>query len=86
MLMKIGKYYVFYRHFLYGSALAIGTIIGTKGNIEGYIPFICLCIGTMLMAVSIAVSITINRYPDEFERELKDRDIELPSSSSDTCD
>tara|TARA_B100000131_G_C18104239_1_gene607150 strand:+ start:1541 stop:1801 length:261 start_codon:yes stop_codon:yes gene_type:complete len=86
MVGKIGQYYIFYRHFLYGSALTIGTIIGTDGNISGYIPFICLCVGCMLMSVSVFVTVTINMYPEEFERELESRKSNLPSSSSDTSD
>ena len=88
MVIKLGKYYIFYRHMLYGSALCIGTVIGTNGIINNIIPYLFLAIGTILMSISVFVTITVNLYPDEFEKELKERDLEdhLPSSRSDTRD
>ena len=88
MVIKLGKYYIFYRHMLYGSALCIGTVIGTNGIINNIIPYLFLAIGTILMSISVFVTITVNLYPDEFEKELKERDLEdhLPSSGSDTRD
>ena len=88
MVARIGKYYVFYRHMLYGSALCIGTIIGTNGIINTWMPSLCLIIGTLLMSVSVFVTVTVNMYPEEFEREMKERKLNdhLPSSGPDTSD
>tara|TARA_B100000131_G_C17866053_1_gene512186 strand:- start:14 stop:250 length:237 start_codon:yes stop_codon:yes gene_type:complete len=75
MVLKVGKYWIFYRHFLYGSAIAIGTIIGSEGNISNLIVQIFLFIATLLMSTSVFTSIVVNKYPEEFEREMKERDI-----------
>ena len=73
MIFKFGKYLIFYRHFLYGSALTIGTIIGCNGNYSNYIVQIALVLGTLLMSTSVFVTLVVNKYPEEFKRDCKDR-------------
>ena len=73
MVVKLGKYIIFYRHFLYGSALTIGTVIGSNGNYSNYIIQIALVLGTLLMATSVFVTLIVNRYPEDFKREVEDR-------------
>lgn len=87
MVVRLGKYFIFYRHMLYGSALCIGTVIGSS-NLFSTISLICLIIGTILMAVSVFVTVSINLYPEEFKQELKERGLDehLPSSRTNTRD
>ena len=75
MVVKIGKYVVFYRHFLYGSALGIGTIIGAWNSLTEPIVQLLLIISTVLMSVSVFTTIVVNKYPEEFEKEMKKIDI-----------
>ena len=75
MVTKIGKYWIFYRHFLYGSALGIGTVIGARNSLHEPIIQILLIAATLLMSASIFTSIVVNKYPEEFKNELKKRDI-----------
>ena len=75
MIIKIGQYYFFYRHMLYGSALVIGNIIGTQGYLNHILSYIFLGVGTMLMINSVFVSYVVNKFPEEFEKEMnKHRD------------
>ena len=83
MIIKLGKYYLFYRHLLYGSALVIGTIIGTQGIINHTIAYIFLISGGMLMANSVFITFVINMHPEEFKEELKRRAKEQGVDESD---
>ena len=81
MVIKLfGKYWFFYRHMLYGSALVIGTVIGTKGYLNHIMAYVFLTAGIILMISSIFTSFVITMYPDEFERELKNRDEQNESN------
>lgn len=73
MIARLGKYYIFYRHFLYGSALAISYLITTFGfNHSGMFNVALLVAGLLLMLSSIIVSTTINRFPEQFKEEIKE--------------
>ena len=67
---------------LYGSALVIGTIIGTQGYLEHILSYIFLIGGTLLMINSIFISYVINKFPEEFEREMERRDRDEQSSKN----
>ena len=61
---------IFYRHFIYGSALLIGTLIGTKFTLGSW-PTIGLYIASGLFIFSsLLVTWTVNKYPEEFEEEM----------------
>ena len=61
---------IFYRHFLYGSALLIGTLIGTKFTLGAW-PTIALYTASGLFILSsLLVTWTVNKYPEEFEEEM----------------
>ncbi len=72
MITKIGRYFIFYRHFLYGSALLIGTLISIMLTMFSWISLTFLCISILLMFSSLIVTYTINRYPEEFREELQE--------------
>ena len=77
MVFRFGKYIILYRHFFYGSALGIGTAIGGHNQLHNPLVQICLVISVLLMATSIGVTYVVNKYPEEFKRELNDVSDEL---------
>ena len=73
MIAKLGKYYIFYRHFLYGSALVTAASISQFWAGHSGLFLIGLYIsGALLMLSSILVTGTINIHPDEFKEEIKE--------------
>tara|TARA_Y100000034_G_scaffold135510_1_gene207714 strand:- start:6324 stop:6545 length:222 start_codon:yes stop_codon:yes gene_type:complete len=72
MIFKLGKYFIFYRHFLYGSASLIGTIISIELTEYNLVSLLMLIISGLLISSSLIVSYTINKYPHDFTEELKD--------------
>lgn len=73
MVTRIGKYIIFYRHFFYGSALCVGTCIGGFHQLYNPIVQICLIVSLLLMATSIGVTYIVNKYPEEFQNEMRKR-------------
>ena len=71
-MFKFKHYYVFYRHFLYGSALSLGTAIGSNFVMPSLIGIAMYTAGSLLMLSSGVITYTVNRYPDEFVEELAD--------------
>lgn len=70
MVTTLFKRIIFYRHFLYGSAILIGTLIGTNFTSGGWPGVMMYTAAGMFMASSAIVTYTINKYPEEFEEEI----------------
>jgi len=71
-MFKLGNYYIFYRHFLYGSALGVGTYIGMLGKSIGFLSGAFFAASAMMILSSAIVTVTVNNYPEEFIEELRD--------------
>jgi len=61
---------IFYRHFLYGSALLIGTLIGTKFTLGPWLTIVLYIASGLFILSSLLVTWTVNKYPEEFEEEM----------------
>jgi len=61
---------IFYRHFLYGSALLIGTLIGTKFTLGPWLTIALYIASGLFILSSLLVTWTVNKYPEEFEEEM----------------
>ena len=66
-MFEIKDYKIFFRHFLYGSALTIGTLIGTNLNLDNGLTIFMLVMGTLLMIKSCVITWVVNKYPEEFK-------------------
>jgi len=66
-MFEIKDYKIFFRHFLYGSALTIGTLIGTNLNLYNGLTIFMLVMGTLLMIKSCVITWVVNKYPEEFK-------------------
>jgi len=70
MVVKIKKHYFFYRDYLMGSAIIIGTIIGSGGNIFlNILSIIMTTYSLWLIIKGTILNYTVNVFPDEFVRE-----------------
>ena len=69
-MFQIKSYKVFFRHFLYGSAITLGTLIGTGVNLDNSLAVIMTGIGTLLMLKSLVITWVVNKYPEEFKEYL----------------
>ena len=68
MMFKIKGIKIFYRYFLYGSGLIIGTAISQSwSGIDSWLTMMLYIIGSLLMSFSAIITYTVNKYPEEFE-------------------
>jgi hypothetical protein len=73
MVTKLGKYVLFYRHFLYGSALLVSTILHTYiMSTVSWLHIILSITAGLLIGSSFVVTYTVNKYPEEFKNDLSD--------------
>jgi len=71
-MFKFGKYYIFHRHTIYGSALVLGTFIGTKDLANNFLSTSMYVAGALLIVSSLIITITVNKFPEDFRKELKE--------------
>ena len=59
---------VFYKHFLYGSALAVASIISylTQSTFT-WVHMLLIGLGTLLMLTSAMITYAVYRYPEDFQ-------------------
>ena len=69
-MFEIYNYKIFFRHFLYGSALIIGTLIGTGVNFDTTLSKALMVLGGLLAIKSFVISWVVNKYPKEFKEYL----------------
>jgi hypothetical protein len=69
-MFEIANYKIFFRHFMYGSALVIGTLLGTGVNLETTLSKALIVLGSLLMIKSAIISWVVNKYPGEFKEYL----------------
>jgi len=69
-MFEIYNYKIFFRHFLYGSALIVGTLIGTDINLETTLSKALIVLGSLLAVKSIVISWVVNKYPGNFKEYL----------------
>lgn len=69
-MFEIYNYKIFFRHFLYGSALIVGTLIGTGVNFDTTLSKALMVLGGLLVIKSFVISWVVNRYPKEFKEYL----------------
>lgn len=69
-MFELGSYKIFFRHFLYGSALTLGTLIGTSLNLDSTLSIVFTVLGVLLMFKSFLITWVVNKYPEEFEEYL----------------
>jgi hypothetical protein len=69
-MFEIYDYKIFFRHFLYGSALIIGTLIGTNLNLDTTLSKALIVLGSLLSVKSVVISWVVNKYPKNFTEYL----------------
>ena len=69
-MFEFNSYKVFFRHFLYGSALTVGTLVGSGLNLHNGLSIFLLVAGSLLMIKSLVITWVVNKYPEEFKEYL----------------
>ena len=59
---------IFYRHFLFGSALAVASLISsTTQGMFTWVHGTLIFLGTLLMLTSAMITYAVHKYPEDFE-------------------
>tara|TARA_Y100000310_G_C20672575_1_gene811135 strand:+ start:751 stop:963 length:213 start_codon:yes stop_codon:yes gene_type:complete len=67
-MFKIKGIRIFYRYFLYGSGLIVGTAISQAwSGIDSWLTMMLYIIGSLLASSSAVITYTVNKYPEEFK-------------------
>ena len=71
MMFEFKGIKVFYRHFFYGSAITLASMISciTSPPI-GWFHIAMLTAGAILMGISFMITYAINKYPEDFKDML----------------
>lgn len=71
MIIKIKNYYIFYRYFLYGSAILTGALISQfyLGYYGMFLASLYIA-GALFTLTGLVVNLTIHKFPEDFKEEL----------------
>ena len=73
MITDVKGFKIFYKYFIYGSAVLIGTFVGQLiTGISDWRLDIMYVVSGILIALSMFVTWTINKYPKEFKEEFEE--------------